>query len=86
MDICPKEHHLVYSTLSPYVQLVDLNNLKSKSEKLTLKGSDIRNDLSIISLKFSGDAHEIVAANNQGSLIIYDLIANRISMEVKNAH
>jgi DDB1- and CUL4-associated factor 11 len=40
----------------------------------------------IMSLKFSGDTKEIVAATKNAEVLVYDLQANRISSRLENAH
>lgn len=39
-----------------------------------------------MSLKFSGDTKEIVAATKSAEVLVYDLFANRISTRVQHAH
>ena len=39
-----------------------------------------------MSLKFSGDTKEIVAATKAADILIYDLISNRVSSRISNAH
>ena len=39
MDVTPDEQFLVYSSIDPYVRLVDLETLKRKQEFLDLSGN-----------------------------------------------
>ena len=66
MDVTPDEQFLVYSSIDPYVRLVDLETLKRKQEFLDLSGNPGRDGdgwyggSGIMSMKLSGDAKELV--------------------------
>jgi len=59
MDVDPAEQFLVYSSLDPYVRLVDLATLQRRQEFLNLSQDTRDNEAyrggAIMSLKFSGD-------------------------------
>lgn len=64
MDVTPDEQFLIYSSIDPYVRLVDMETLRRKQEFLDLSGAGQRNGWhggsGIMSLKFSGDGKEIL--------------------------
>ncbi len=39
-----------------------------------------------MSTKFSGDTKDIVAGTKRGEILVYDLVANRVSTKVTNTH
>ena len=89
MDVCENEQYLIYSTINPTVQLVDLDTLSKKSE--SIRFSDRGEDgwyggSGIMSIKFSGDTREIVAGTKSAEVLVYDLISNRVSTRVTNTH
>ena len=90
MDVCTNEQYLIYSTISPVVHLVDLETLSTKQERLNFseRGEDgwYGNYSGIMSMKFSGDNREIVAGTKRSDILVYDLMANRVSTRVHNAH
>jgi len=60
MDVTLDEQFMVYSSIDPYVRLVDLDTMRRKQEFLDLSGSRERNwgwggGVSIITIKLSGD-------------------------------
>ena len=64
MDVCENEQYLIYSTINPIVQLVDLETLGKKSERIQFndRGEDgWYGGSGIMSVKFSGDGREILA-------------------------
>jgi len=68
MDVCTNEQYLIYSSISPVVNLVDLETLSSKSERLFFvdrneNGYD--NWFGLMSIKFSGDNKEIVGGTKK---------------------
>jgi hypothetical protein len=68
---------LIYSSINPFVRLLDLETLNSKSEKLNFSergDGSWNNSNGIMSIKFSGDTREI------------DLISNKIVTKVAKAH
>ena len=91
MDVDPEEQYLIYSSIDPYVRLVDLQTLRRRQEFLDLSGSGGGHNgwyggSGIMSLKFSGDGKEILAGTKAAQLIVYDLTANRIVTRVGGTH
>jgi len=92
MDVDPEEKNLIYSSIDSYVRIVDLATLRRKQEFLDLstvsedRGGWGGSGSSFMSIKFSGDAKEIVGGTKAGEMIVYDLIANRQSTRVRQAH
>lgn len=87
MDICANEQYLIYSTMGPIVRLLDLETLCKKSERINFShNQDSYYGSAIMSLKFSGDSREIVAATKQAEVLVYDLISNRLITRVSDAH
>ena len=88
----PDEQFLVYSSIDPYVRLVDLETLKRKQEFLDLSGNPGRDQdgwhggSGIMSMKLSGDAKELVAGTKAAQVLVYDLVANRMVNRVNSAH
>lgn len=68
------------------VRLLDLETLCAKQESLRFEDSSGYGYHGIMSIKFSGDTREILAGTNQNSLMVYDLISNRVVTKVPNAH
>jgi WD repeat-containing protein 23 len=80
---------LIYSSINPFVRLLDLETLNSKSEKLNFSergDGSWNNSNGIMSIKFSGDTREIVAGTKQAQVLVYDLISNKIVTKVAKAH
>jgi WD repeat-containing protein 23 len=90
MDVCANEQFLIYSTLNPLVQMIDLETLSSKQQILNFSSSNDEggwgNGGAIMSLKFSGDSKEIVAATKNAQVLVFDIFANRICTTVNHAH
>lgn len=84
---------MVYSSIDPYVRLVDLDTMKRKQEMIDLSGANDRRQggyggrsISIMSLKLSGDGKEILGGTKGAHLLVYDLVANRMVQKVDNCH
>lgn len=84
---------MVYSSIDPYVRLVDLDTMKRKQEMIDLSGANERRQggyggrsISIMSLKLSGDGKEVLGGTKGAHLLVYDLIANRMVQKVDNCH
>ena len=84
---------MVYSSIDPYVRLVDLDTMKRKQEMIDLSGANERRQggyggrsISIMSLKLSGDGKEVLGGTKGAHLLVYDLIANRMVQKVENCH
>ena len=91
MDVTPDEQFMVYSSIDPYVRLVDLDTMRRKQEFLDLSGRDSRTNnwggrISIMSLKLSGDGKEVLCGTKGASLLVYDLVANRMVSKVDQCH
>ena len=90
MGVCQNEQYLIYSTLNPIVHMIDLETLSTKTKILNFSqqnGNDHeQRGSAIMSLKFSGDSKEIVAATKNGEVLVFDIFANRICNRVPNAH
>lgn len=89
MDVCINEQYLIYSTLNPLVHLIDLDTIGSQKCQVLNFGQGNNNGWggsAIMSLKFSGDTKEIVAATKAADILIFDLISNRVSSRITNAH
>ncbi|GAB4843523.1 hypothetical protein Ancab_013485 [Ancistrocladus abbreviatus] len=96
-DTClsPDQRHLVYSSLSPVVHIVNVGSAVTESlanvteihDGLDLSGGDGGDDdlFGIFSVKFSTDGREIVAAGSVDAICIYDLVANRPTLKI-HAH
>lgn len=88
MDVCQNEQYLIYSTLNPIVHLIDLETLTTKTRTLNFSqhSDGWHGGVGIMSLKFSGDTREIVAATKSAEVLVYDLVAGRICNRVVGAH
>lgn len=89
MDVCENEQYLIYSTINPVVQLVDLETLSKKSERIHFSDRGDGGWLGghgIMSVKFSGDTREIVAGTKGAEVMVYDLVSNRVSTKVNHCH
>ena len=89
MDVCINEQYLIYSTLNPLVHLIDLDTIGSQKCQVLNFGQGNNNGWggsAVMSLKFSGDTKEIVAATKAADILIFDLISNRVSSRITNAH
>ncbi|KAI4365671.1 hypothetical protein MLD38_021636 [Melastoma candidum] len=93
-SLSPDKRHLVYSSISPVVHIV---NICSDATDSFANIADIHNGLDfssdddggyafgIFSVKFSTDGREIVAGSNDDAIHVYDLEANRLSLRI-SAH
>lgn len=89
MDVCQNEQYLIYSTLNPIVHLIDLDTLSSTKSQIINFGHGPDNPYgggAIMSLKFSGDTKEIVGATKSADILVFDLLQNRISSRISEAH
>ena len=89
MDVCSNEQYLIYSSINPVVQLVDLETLSTKTERISFESnseSHWAGGRGIMSVKFSGDTRDIVAGTKSSEVLVYDLVSNRISSQVANSH
>lgn len=91
MDVSPDEQFMVYSSIDPYVRLVDLDTMRRKQEFINLGDSGENNRwgggrVAIMSLKLSGDGKEILCGTKGAHLMVYDLIANKMVTKVDGCH
>ena len=90
MDVCVNEQFLIYCSINPIVNLLDLETLCTKQETLNFaergEEGNYFNHYGLMSVKFSGDTKEIVAGSKRSDILIYDLLANRVSTRVANSH
>ena len=88
MDVDSNEQYLIYSSISPLVHLVDLETLCSKHERLTFDDDDegYYGGAALMSIKFSGDSREVLGGSKGGQILIYDMLTNRVSTAVDEAH
>lgn len=71
MDVDVNEQYLIYSSISPFVHLVDLETLYGKHERLTFENTQERDmgwhgGPALMSIKFSGDSREILGGSKGG--------------------
>ncbi|KAG8045150.1 hypothetical protein GUJ93_ZPchr0008g13801 [Zizania palustris] len=93
IDLSPDQRYLAYSSLSPTVHIVDVHNSMRESqdnisqihEGLEFSGDDDGFSFSIFSVNFSKDGRELVVGNNNESICIYDIGANKVT-ECIHAH
>ncbi|CAO2179915.1 unnamed protein product [Urochloa humidicola] len=91
--LSPDQRFLAYSSLSPTVHIVNVQNAVREShaniteihEGLDFYDDDDGFSFGIFSVKFSKDGRELVVGNNNESICIYDLGANKVTERI-NAH
>ncbi|KAL8530768.1 hypothetical protein ACS0TY_007708 [Phlomoides rotata] len=92
--LSPDQRHLVYSCMSPVVNIVDvgsstkesLANVTEVHEGLDFSSPDEGGHFfGVRSLKFSMDGQEFVAGSTEGNIYVYDLEAKKVSIRV-SAH
>ncbi|CAL4949828.1 unnamed protein product [Urochloa decumbens] len=91
--LSPDQQFLAYSSLSPTVHIVNVQNAVREShaniteihEGLDFSDDDDGFSFGIFSVKFSKDGRELVVGNNNESICIYDLGANKVTERI-NAH
>ena len=91
MDVSPDESFMVYSSIDPYIRLVDLDTLQRKQEFF-----DTSNDpddtwgrmrgIAVMTLKLSGDGKEILCGTKGAHLMVYDIMANKLVNKVGGCH
>ena len=92
MDVDVNEKFLIYSSINSIVHLVDLATLCTKHESLTFKipdhedDNDWDNGVFLFSIKFSGDSKEILGGSKGRQILIYDMMLNKVSTVVEEAH
>ncbi|CAO2203547.1 unnamed protein product [Urochloa humidicola] len=91
--LSPDQRFLAYSSLSPTVHIVNVQNAVREShaniteihDSLDFSDDDDGFSFGIFSVKFSKDGRELVVGNNNESICIYDLEANKVTERI-NAH
>lgn len=93
-DTClsPDQHYLVYSSMSPLVHIVNIESAATESLAnvtevhdgldFSSNNNDEYEDFSIFSVKFSTDGRELVAASSDGAIYVYDLLANKVGLQI----
>lgn len=85
--LSPDQRYLAYSSLSPTVHIVNVQSALKEShaniteihEGLDFSDDDDEFSFGIFSVKFSKDGHHLVVGNNNESICIYDLGANKVT-------
>ncbi|CAN6345248.1 unnamed protein product [Urochloa humidicola] len=92
IDLSPDQQFLAYSSLSPIVHIVNVQssgreshaNVNEIHEGLDFTGIEHdEEDFGIFSVKFSKDGKEVVIGNNERSIYVYDLAANKVSVRIR---
>ncbi|VAH13546.1 unnamed protein product [Triticum turgidum subsp. durum] len=91
--LSPDQQYLAYSSLSPTVHIVNVQNAVKQShanitdihEVLNFSAADDESSFGIFSIKFSKDGRELVVGNSNESICIYDLGANKVKERI-HAH
>lgn len=79
MDTTENEERLVYSSISSYLHILDLQTLGKFHHKIDLTSQEndemdyLSNYCGIFNCKFSGDGSELVCVSSSGKIIIYSL-------------
>jgi len=90
--LSPDQQFLAYASLSPIVHIVNVQssgkeshaNVNEIHEGLDFTGDEHDNeDFGIFSVKFSKDGKEVVIGNNERSIYVYDLAANKVSVRIR---
>ncbi|XP_015578237.1 LEC14B protein [Ricinus communis] len=90
-SLSPDQRHLVYTSMSPIVHIVDvgsaamesLKNITEIHEGLDFSAEDDGGySFGIFSVKFSNDGRELVAGSSDDSIYVYDLEANKLSLRI----
>ncbi|CAL9048851.1 LEC14B homolog [Musa acuminata AAA Group] len=88
--LSPDQRHLVYSSLTPLVHIVNVRtgmtdsqaNITEIHEHLDFSVDGDRDSFNIFSIKFSTDGRELVAGGSDDSIYVYDLEANKLAMRI----
>ncbi|MFQ6625821.1 hypothetical protein Gotur_006441 [Gossypium turneri] len=92
-SLSPDRRHLVYTSMSPIVHIVNVGSATTESLAnitfyvfsgghggLDFSAADGGYSFGIFSVKFSTDGRELVAGSSDDSIYIYDLEANKLSL------
>ncbi|KAJ0449887.1 putative transcription factor WD40-like family [Helianthus annuus] len=91
-SISPDKRFLIYSTLSPIVNIVNIGSAGTEShanvtdihEGLEFAADDEEGyAFGIFSVKFSSDGRELVAGSSDDSIYVYDIEAKRFSLRIQ---
>ncbi|KAI3678975.1 hypothetical protein L6452_38279 [Arctium lappa] len=91
-SLSPDKRFLVYATMSPIVNIVNIGSAATEShanvteihEGLEFSGDDEEGySFGIFSVKFSNDGRELVAGSSDDSIYVYDIEANRLSLRIQ---
>ncbi|CAA2994022.1 LEC14B [Olea europaea subsp. europaea] len=91
-SLSPNQQYLVYATMSPIVNVVNVGSTTTESlaniteihDGLDFSAADDGGySFGIFSLKFSTDGREIVAGSSDDALYVYDLEANKLSLRIQ---
>ncbi|KAA8527513.1 hypothetical protein F0562_034772 [Nyssa sinensis] len=89
--LSPDQRFLVYASISPVVHIVNIGSAATESlaniteihEGLVFSDDDDGEySFGIFSVKFSTDGRELVAACSDGSIYVYDLEANKLTLRI----
>lgn len=95
MDTTEDEEYLVYSSISPFLHIVDLQTLCKFHTKIDLSNSHSSHQyppyeyggyFGIFNCKFSGDGKELVCVTNSAHIIVYDLEHEQKVLDVAETH
>lgn len=90
-SLSPDQKYLVYATMSPIVNIVDVGSAATESlanitevhEGLDFSGDDDGGySFGIFSVKFSSDGRQLVAGSSDDSIYVYDAEANKLSLRI----
>ncbi|XP_039036767.1 LEC14B protein-like isoform X2 [Hibiscus syriacus] len=90
-SLSPDQRHLVYTSISPIVHIVNVGSATIESHANVTEiheGLDFISDeyrgysFGIFSVKFSTDGRELVAGSSDDSIYVYDLEANKLSLRI----
>lgn len=94
-SLSPDQRHLVYSSMSPVVHIVNVGSAVTESlanvteihEGLDFSSTGDEEDeddqFGIFSVKFSTDGRELVAASGDHAIYVYDLVANKRTLRIE---
>ncbi|XP_039020946.1 LEC14B protein-like [Hibiscus syriacus] len=90
-SLSPDQRHLVYTSMSPIVHIVNVGSATTESlanvteihEGLDFVSHDYRGySFGLFSVKFSTDGRELVAGSSDNSIYVYDLDSNKLSLRI----
>ncbi|KAF3436361.1 hypothetical protein FNV43_RR23453 [Rhamnella rubrinervis] len=90
-SLSPDQRYLVYASMSPIINIVNVGSSESESlanitefhDGLDFSSDDGAYSFGIFSVKFSTDGRELVAGSSDHSIYVYDLEANRLSLRIQ---